>query len=165
MCSDEPCLGKRWWCRIYVNIVSSTSSCVRKNKEIAEKLYSCLLLLIQIRSQTDYPFVSTGSRATYVNHVIFAAGSQIQFSRYSKGLLVTSLPRAQGEWGEKGRCIELGTRLLSLPVTVKLLPTIVQVFLYLSYHDILSYVALRRALSQVCIDYQRVFLPLLWDPL
>jgi hypothetical protein len=95
-------------------------------------------------------------------------------------MLPTLLPHTQKnlvEWGEKADASNLERGLLCLPVelTTEVLdyfPTIgfyttvlhnpsdaVLPKFYLVRIDIL------RALSQVCIDYRRVFLPLLWDSL
>ena len=93
--------------------------------------------------------------------------------------MVTSLPvhtqKGLVEWGDKADASNLERGLLSLPVelTTEILdyfPSIgphtelhfydhVLPEFYLVRQDIL------RALSQVCIDYRRVFLPLLWDSL
>ena len=77
------------------------------------------------------------------------------------------------EWGEKADASNLERGLLSLPV--ELWTEILDYFpsigpytsVYMDYHSLPEFFLVRldvlRALSQVCIDYRRVFLPLVWD--
>jgi hypothetical protein len=81
------------------------------------------------------------------------------------------------EWGEKADASNLKRGLLPLPVelTTEILDYFPTIGPYTAvYNDIgdpvLSHIFLvridiLRALSQVCIDYRRVFLPLLWESL
>jgi hypothetical protein len=95
----------------------------------------------------------------------------------------TSLPvHAQknlDEWGEKADASNLERGLLSLPF--ELLTEILDYFPAIGPYKFITYSSYRyrcqyclpniylvrinmlRALSQVCIDYRRVFLPLLWE--
>jgi hypothetical protein len=94
----------------------------------------------------------------------------------SKG--VSSLPEQTQdelvEWGENADASNLERGLLSLPVelTTEILDYFPAIGPYTEVYEniILSEiylvrVDLLRALSQVCIDYRRVFLPLLWESL
>ena len=78
------------------------------------------------------------------------------------------------EWGEKADASNLERGLLSLPVELR--TEILDYFPALGPYTavylepvlpefFLVRIDLIRALSQVCIDYRRVFLPLLWDSL
>ena len=79
------------------------------------------------------------------------------------------------EWGEKADTSNLDRGLLSLPVelTTEILDYFPAIGPYTSatyyYHVLpelyLARIDILRALSQLCIDYRRVFLPLLWDSL
>jgi hypothetical protein len=93
----------------------------------------------------------------------------------------TSLPihtqRNLVEWGEKADASNLERGLLSLPVELRteILDYFPTIGPYTSANSdtgrpVLSKIFLvgidvLRALSQVCIDYRRVFLPLLWESL
>jgi hypothetical protein len=95
--------------------------------------------------------------------------------------LVMSLPvhtqKDLIKWGEKADASNLERGLMSLPVelTTEILdyfPTIGPYTAVYSYNDnpilpefYLVRVDILRALSQVCIDYRRIFLPLLWESL
>ena len=79
------------------------------------------------------------------------------------------------EWGEKADASNMERGLVSLPVelSTKILdyfPAIRPYTAVSNHHHLLSDIYLvridiLRALSQVCIDYRRVFLPLLWESL
>jgi hypothetical protein len=93
----------------------------------------------------------------------------------------TSLPihtqRNLVEWGKKADASNLERGLLSLPVelTTEILDYVPTIGPYTSVNSDNGYPALPeiflvridvlRALSQVCIDYRHVFLPLLWESL
>ena len=79
------------------------------------------------------------------------------------------------EWGEKADASNLERGLLSLPVELSTeildyFPAIRPYTEVYDFHHLLPEIYLvridiLRALSQVCIDYRRVFLPLLWESL
>ena len=79
------------------------------------------------------------------------------------------------EWGEKADASNLERGLLSLPVELSTeildyFPAIKSYTAFNHYEHLLPEIYLvridmLRALSQVCIDYRRVFLPLLWESL
>ena len=79
------------------------------------------------------------------------------------------------EWGEQADASNLERGLLSLPVELRTeildyFPAIgpytaVNVYYHLLPEIYLVRIDMLRALSQVCIDYRRVFLPLLWESL
>ena len=79
------------------------------------------------------------------------------------------------EWGENADASNLERGLLSLPV--ELTTEVLDYFPVIGPYNAVSYINyllpeiylvridMLRALSQVCIDYRRVFLPLLWESL
>jgi hypothetical protein len=103
--------------------------------------------------------------------------SPYQKRRKTTSKSVSSLPHTQKdlvEWGEKADASNLERGLLSLPV--ELSTEILDYFPVIGPYNAVNesrllpqIYALRidmlRALSQVCIDYRRVFLPLLWESL
>ena len=94
-----------------------------------------------------------------------------------KCVITFTHPKSLVEWGEKADASNSERGLLSLPVelTTEILdyfPTIGPYTASCSYNAstvllaiFLVRIRILRALSQVCIDYRRGFLPLVWDSL
>jgi hypothetical protein len=121
------------------------------------------------------------ARTSKIHHHIRVAGlARLNLLTLVNVMLPTLLPHAQKnlvEWSEKAYASNLERGLLSLPVelTTEILdyfPTMGPYTEVYSYYDdpilpefYLVRVDILRALSQVCIDYRRLFLPLLWESL